>query len=67
MIELEWIDVPAGDYEIGLRPDEARALAERTAKEARVAVADDPDQLYPEREQKRPRRATCSGGESVPL
>jgi formylglycine-generating enzyme required for sulfatase activity len=46
----QWLDVAAGEYEIGLREGEARALAELAAKQSRDAVAADPDQLHPERE-----------------
>lgn len=48
--EYEWIDVPAASWEIGLRPMEARALAELAAQRARAAAAADPDQLHPDRE-----------------
>lgn len=48
--EYEWLDVAAGDHEIGLRPDEARAFAELAAREAREAAEADPDLLHPERE-----------------
>ena len=48
--ELEWIEVPAGTYELGLRDDEARALAELAARRAREAVAADPDPLHGMRE-----------------
>lgn len=50
--EQDWLQVPAGEYEIGLRADEARAFAEAVAKRAREAAAADPDQLHPEREAK---------------
>jgi len=46
----EWLSIPAGDYEIGLREDEARSLADQVAREAREAAARDPDQWRPERE-----------------
>jgi formylglycine-generating enzyme required for sulfatase activity len=46
----EWLDTPAGEYEIGLRDSEARALAEHAAQLARERAARDPDQLHPERE-----------------
>jgi formylglycine-generating enzyme required for sulfatase activity len=51
--EHDWLQVIAGEYEIGLRPDEARTFAEQVAKEAREAAAADPDQLHPEREAQR--------------
>jgi sulfatase-modifying factor enzyme 1 len=48
-----WLEVRGGDYEIGLRDDEARALAELAARQAREAAAEDPPQLQPEREAQR--------------
>ena len=50
MIDLEWIEVPAGTYEIGLREDEARALAQVAARQAREAAARETDPLHGLRE-----------------
>lgn len=38
----QWLSIPAGEYEIGLREDEARALAAQVAREAREAAERDP-------------------------
>jgi hypothetical protein len=48
--DYEWLAVPAGSYEIGLREDAARALAVHTARREREAAAEDPDPLQPMRE-----------------
>jgi formylglycine-generating enzyme required for sulfatase activity len=47
----EWLEVPAGEHEIGLLDSEARALAELVAKRSREHIAADPDQLHGLREQ----------------
>lgn len=49
---FEWLDIAAGEYEIGLRTDEAIALATRVAFEARAEAAAEPDELHPERQQR---------------
>jgi formylglycine-generating enzyme required for sulfatase activity len=49
--EPQWLEVPAGEHEIGLRDGEARALAEAAAKQSREDVDADPDQLHGLREQ----------------
>lgn len=48
--DFEWIEVSGGTYEIGLREEEARALAELAARRAREAAAADPDPLHGLRE-----------------
>ena len=50
MNELEWREVPGGEYEIGLREDEARDLAKLTAARAVEQAMADPDPLHSERE-----------------
>jgi formylglycine-generating enzyme required for sulfatase activity len=51
--DLEWREVKGGEYEIGLREDEARAFASLAAQQARDKAAADPDQLHPKREEQR--------------
>jgi hypothetical protein len=48
--EPAWIEISEGEYEIGLRGDEARSLAEVAAQQSREDVAADPDQLHGMRE-----------------
>jgi len=51
--DYEWRAIPEGEYEIGLRENEARTFAEQVAREAREAAAREPDLWRPEREAKR--------------
>lgn len=53
MHDLEWREVKGGEYELGLREEEARAFATLAAQQARDKAAADPDQLHPEREEHR--------------
>jgi formylglycine-generating enzyme required for sulfatase activity len=46
----EWIEVPAGCYEVGLRQDEARDFAHLAAARARENASVDPDALHGERD-----------------
>jgi formylglycine-generating enzyme required for sulfatase activity len=48
--EYEWIDVPSGEYEIGLREDEAWELARLEAYRTRRRIDEDPDPLHGLRE-----------------
>jgi formylglycine-generating enzyme required for sulfatase activity len=48
--EYEWLDVPAGEYEIGLRDEEAWELAVIEARRTRRQIEDDPDPLHGLRE-----------------
>lgn len=52
MSEIEWVEVPGGPYELGLREDEARALATLAAARAVEAAKADPDALHADREER---------------
>jgi len=49
-MDTDWIEIPAGTYQVGLTGDEAVALARTSAEATRKHIEDDPDALHGLRE-----------------